>query len=426
MLSNGTVPLVGIVDTAVMSRMGSPEWMAATAVGAIIFSSIFWVFGFLRMGTGGLVAQKLGSNELYEASQISIRAMMLAVCLSVGILLLQIPLLRVSLWAMEDAGQWQHLTADYFRIRVYAAPATLCTYALLGTLIGLQRMKAVFGLQVLLNLLNVVLTIILFQYTDLGIKGVAIATVISEYVTLLTGAYLLRTYFLTTLRAPGIMKWLLDTSALKRFFTISSDLFIRTLCLTFAFYSMTALSAKQGVAVLAANTALFHLVHFSSYVMDGYAHAVEALTGFAVGKKDSTLLKRSVSASVSLASVSALAFSLFFWVFGESIIHLLVANEEAKSIAISWLPWVVASPLVGIWSFLLDGIFIGATETRSMRNSMLISLCCFLISATVLVPVIGNAGIWISYFTLLVARAVTLWLKWPLVVTATQFDHDRA
>ncbi len=420
MLSNGTVPLVGIVDTAVMSRMGSPEWMAATAVGAVIFSSIFWVFGFLRMATGGLVAQAYGADNLQSTSRISIRALLLAFLLGTLLIALQIPLLKIALFAMDDSGEWQSLAADYFYMRIYAAPATLCMYAILGALIGLQRVRAVLGLQLLLNLLNVLLTIVLFMTTDLGIKGVALATVISEYVTLAAGIYLIKDLIAAALKETAFKSWVLDRAALRRFFTISGDLFIRTLCLTFAFYWMTALSAKQGVIILAANTVLFNLVHFASYVMDGYAHAVESLTGFAIGKKDTKMLKRSVSASVHLASISAIVFSIFFWLLGEPIVNLLVAEDSARQMALDWLPWVIAAPLFGIWSFLLDGIFIGATETRSMRDSMLISLACFMISAAVLVPAFGNHGIWISYFILLVVRALTLWLRWPRIVRATQ------
>lgn len=425
MLSNATVPLVGIVDTAVMSRMGSPEWMAATAVGAVIFSSVFWVFGFLRMATGGLVAQAFGAANIKATSRISIRALLLALLLGVALILLQGPLLQLALFAMDDKGQWQALAADYFHVRIFAAPATLCMYAILGSLIGLQRVKAVLWLQLLLNILNVVLTIALFNTTNLGIKGVALATVISEYVTLIAGCYLLRDIIGSAFKDPSFKTWVLNRQALKRFFTISGDLFIRTLCLTFAFYWMTVLSARQGVVILAANTVLFNLVHFASYVMDGYAHAVESLTGFAIGKKDTALLKQSVSASVYLAAASAVVFSLFFWVLGEPIITLLVAEDTARQVAIAWLPWVIAAPLFGIWSFLLDGIFIGATETKSMRDSMLISLATFMLCAAVLVPYMGNQGIWVSYFVLLIVRALTLGLRWPRIVLATQqLDHD--
>lgn len=425
MLSNGTVPLVGIVDTAVMSRMGSPEWMAATAVGAIIFSSIFWVFGFLRMATGGLVAQAFGAANTEATSRISIRALLLALALGVALILLQKPLLTIALFAIDDVGQWQNFTEDYFLIRIFAAPATLCMYAILGALIGLQRVNSVLWLQLLLNLLNVLLTITLFTTTDLGIKGVALATVVSEYVTLIAGCYVLRDIIGAAFRDTSFNSWLLDRRALTRFFTISGDLFIRTLCLTFAFYWMTVLSARQGVVILAANTVLFNLVHLASHVMDGYAHAVESLTGFAIGKKDTALLNRSVCASMYLAAFSAAVFSLFFWVLGEPIIVFLVAEESARQSAVTWLSWVIAAPLFGIWSFLLDGIFVGATETRSMRDSMLVSLAIFMLCSSILVPSLGNQGIWISYFVLLIVRALTLWLKWPRIVQATQrLDHD--
>ena len=192
MISNSTVPLVGIVDTAVMGRMGSPEWVAATAVGAVIFSSIYWVFGFLRMATGGLVAQAYGAESHVSIGRICIRALLLGCVFSVLLLILQGPLLSLGLVAMDNNGQWQELTARYFHVRIFSAPATLLNYAILGTLIGLQKMRVVLGLQLLLNLLNVVLNIAFFRYTDMDIAGVALATVISEYITLFSGLWILR------------------------------------------------------------------------------------------------------------------------------------------------------------------------------------------------------------------------------------------
>ena len=200
MISNSTVPLVGIVDTAVMGRMGSPDWVAATAVGAVIFSSIYWVFGFLRMATGGLVAQAYGADSHVSIGRICIRALLLGCVFSALLLILQGPLLSLGLAAMENNGQWQELTARYFNVRIFSAPATLLNYAILGTLIGLQKMRVVLGLQLLLNLLNVVLNIAFFRYTDMDIAGVALATVISEYITLFSGLWILRHLIRAALR----------------------------------------------------------------------------------------------------------------------------------------------------------------------------------------------------------------------------------
>lgn len=419
MISNSTVPLVGIVDTAVMGRMGSPEWVAATAVGAVIFSSIYWVFGFLRMATGGLVAQAYGANSHVSIGRIMVRALLLGCVFSTALLLLQVPLLNLGLVAMDNNAQWQELTARYFHVRIFSAPATLLNYAILGTLIGLQKMRVVLALQLLLNLLNVVLNITLFHYTELTIAGVALATVISEYITLLAGLWVLRHLIRAALREGTMSQWLFSKDDLLRYFRISRDLFIRTLCLTFAFYWMTVMSSKQGVVILAANTVLLHMVHFASYCMDGFSDACESLTGFAVGRKSHRLFKQAINAAIVLGAIAAVVFAVAYTVTGTSIIALLTTDTETRQTAALWLPWVIAAPLLGIWSFLLDGVFIGATQTAAMRNGMLISLAVFMCTAYVAVPILGNTGIWVAYFVLLIARSLTLGLAWPRVVAAT-------
>ena len=419
MISNSTVPLVGIVDTAVMGRMGSPEWVAATAVGAVIFSSIYWVFGFLRMATGGLVAQAYGANSHVSIGRITVRALLLGCVFSTALLMLQVPLLNLGLAAMDNNAQWQELTARYFHVRIFSAPATLLNYAILGTLIGLQKMRVVLALQLLLNLLNVVLNITLFHYTELNIAGVALATVISEYITLLAGLWVLRHMIRAALQEGTVRQWLLSKEDLLRYFRISRDLFIRTLCLTFAFYWMTVMSSKQGVVILAANTVLLHMVHFASYCMDGFSDACESLTGFAVGKKSNKLFKQAINAAIVLGAIAAVVFAVTFTVTGTGIIALLTTDTATRQTAALWLPWVIAAPLVGIWSFLLDGVFIGATQTAAMRNGMLISLVAFMLTAYIAVPALGNTGIWVAYFVLLIARSVTLGMAWPRVVAAT-------
>ena len=418
-ISNSTVPLVGIVDTAVMGRMGSPEWVAATAVGAVIFSSIYWIFGFLRMATGGLVAQATGADNHSEVGQTTIRALLMAVVFGGLLFLLQIPLLKLGLAAMENKSQWQELTRAYFIIRICSAPATLSMYAIFGTFIGLQRMRAVLGLQLLLNILNIVLNVTFFKFTDWDIRGVALATVISEYLCAIVGIWLLRHTLIAAISDSPAVEWLLNRQDLLRYFVISGDLFIRTLCLTFAFYWMTVLSSKQGIVILAANTVLLHMLQFASHCMDGFSDAAESLTGYAVGSQSTEFLQHSVRAACELGAIAATTFAVIFYLSGEAIIGFMVTDANSVAAAIHWLPWVIIAPLFGIWSFLLDGVFIGATQTASMRNSMLISLALFLATAAIAVPLLANTGIWIAYYVLLIARTTTLALAWPKVLSAT-------
>jgi len=419
-ISNSSVPLVGIVDTAVMGRMGSPEWVAATAVGAIIFSSIYWVFGFLRMATGGLVAQAYGAHDNLSTTRTTLRSLFIAVVLGFVLIALQVPLLHLGLFAMAEGESWRALTAVYFKIRILSAPATLATYALLGALIGLQRMNQVLILQLLLNVLNIVFNIALFKFTTLGIAGVAIATVVSEYITVAVGLYIIRDQLLISLGDSSLYDWLFERTALLRYFRISGDLFIRTLCLTLSFYWMTVVSSRQGVVILAANTVLLHMVHFASHCMDGYAHAVESLTGYAIGKRSKKHLNGAILASFQLGIVTALSIGILYSLFGTTIINTMVPESATVQIAQQWLLWAILAPIVGIWSFVLDGIFIGATETASMRNSAILSAAVFLISISVLAPIYGNTGLWISYYILLLIRAVTLAAYWPRIRRAAE------
>jgi len=284
MLSNATVPLVGIVDTAVMGRMASPSYLSAVAVGAVLFSSIFWVFGFLKMGTGGLVAQASGRDDHIELQAIVVRALGIAVVLALTILALAVPLLSIGLWSMGGSDEFHALTADYFYIRILGAPATLMTYAVVGALIGQQRMRDVFWLQLILNLLNVALNLLFFELTDWNVKGVALATIIAEYVALAYG--LSRITPLWKSSKATLFKALTNIKAFIEYFSISRDLFIRTVCLTFAFYWITVLGSRFGDTTLALNAILILMLHFTSHALDGFSIAAESLVGHALGRKD--------------------------------------------------------------------------------------------------------------------------------------------
>ncbi len=421
MLANATVPLVGIADTAVMGRMGAPEFIAATAVGALLFATVFWAFGFLRMGTSGLVAQACGADDPTSAGRITCRALLIAFLFGALLILLQGPIFALMMWAMGNnaaAPRWQTLTEQYYTWRIPAAPATLANYAVLGTLVGLQRMRAVLTTQLLLNIGNVVLNVLFFTQTDLGIRGVALATVLTEYLTLGYGLWLIRDVLGKALADHPLRPWLCDTEALTRFFRISSDLFIRTLCLTLAFYWMTVLSSRLGVEILAVNAMLLHFVEFSACALDGFAHAAETLTGFAIGRRDPRSLRSASRAAAEFGVLAAVLMSLCYLVAGHWLIGLVSAQADMQALADHWLIWVVIAPVVGIASFLLDGIFIGATETRSMRNGTIVSLLVFLLTAELSLPLFGNHGLWLAYTVLMIVRALTLWRVWPRVVKA--------
>ena len=468
-LANISVPLVGMVDTAVMGRMADPVYMGAVALGATIFSSIFWLFGFLRMGTGGLIAQAAGnasvsatatnptvpagqsdpvdlpSNKDFDAGSRQIeltlyRALLTGALLGILLVLLQYPIAQIAAAAFSAGQGLETLMHDYFYIRIYAAPATLITYSVIGALIGLQQMRAVLLVQLLLNLSNILLTILFFVVFDAGVKGVALATVIAEYLSLVYGLVVLAKYVrLFPLRVA--LSDVLDPVQVRDLFMVNSNLLIRTLCLTFAFYWLTETSLQLGELVLAANVILLHMLHFSSHALDGFAHAAETLTGNAYGRarKLSTLearattphteqkqtqqsaindFRESVAVCTIWATLFSLLFVLFFVLGGSSIIALMTTQESVRSFAEQWLWWIVFSPLIGVWSFMLDGIFIGVTHTRDMRNAMLQSLVIFLLANLVLISLFGNAGLWASYYVLMIARTATLYRTYPRIIEA--------
>jgi len=365
-LSNITVPLVGIVDTAVMGRMPSPAYLSATAIAATLFSSIYWVFGFLRMGTSGLVAQSLGANNTQRAQRNGIRSIVLAVVFGLAILLCAPWLFRLGMLSMDVNQEVHALAHEYFYIRMFSAPATLLLYSIIGTLVGQQQMRRVLLLQLILNLSNVALTLALFNLTSWDIAGVAAATVVSEYLATICGLAMLWQSLQVKqhLLQNASLAWLWERSKLIEFFQIGGNLFIRTLCLTAAFYWLMVVSAKLGVIVLAVNAVLIQMLHFMAHALDGFSHAAETLVGHAYGKRDRIALSNAVKAATFWGLIFALMFTVVYALFGGIIFDAMTTQKEVKNAARTWVWWIVLSPLVGVWSFLLDGIFTGLSARQ--------------------------------------------------------------
>ena len=428
-LSNVSVPLVGMVDTAVMGRMSEPTYIGATAIGAVIFSSVFWLFGFLRMGTGGLVAQAFGGQHLQadnradaaasgatEVDNAIARALLSALCIGLLLVILQKPIIELALKAFTASDELKQLVRDYCSIRMFAAPATLVTYALLGAFIGLQRTAAVLTIQLLLNLVNIALTIGFFSIFDWGIKGVALATLIAEYVAVGYGLLLLqRSGRLFPLKTTWQV--IVAPQAIRELIEVNGNLFVRTLCLTLAFYWLTQSGSMLGEVTLAANAILIHMLHLMAHALDGFSHAAETLCGYAYGQKNRSKFKSSVRTSSLWAMVFACLITIAYGVFGTQIVALMTTLEEVRAHAGQWLPLIALTPLISVWSFLLDGIYIGTTHTREMRNGMIVSLLVFLASNLILVHFYGNTGLWISYIVLMVARTLTLYHTYPRILS---------
>ncbi len=418
-LSNLSVPLLGMVDTAVMGHLPQPAYIGGVAVGALIFTYIFWGFGFLRMGTTGFTAQALGAVEADEIRATLARAMALALVLSGLVLALRGPVVRIALSLFEASDQVEHLAHAYYDIRIWALPATLVNYVAIGWFIGLQKARAVLGLQVFMNGLNMVLDIVFVVGLGWGVEGVALATLMAEYSAALLALALIAG------RLGGVGgRWrrrlILDASRLRRMASVNLDIFLRTLCLVTAFAYFTAQGAKMGDVTLAANAVLMNFFTLMAFALDGFAFAAEALVGAAMGARDRAALRAAVRVSTLWALLMATLFALLFGLGGTLLIALITNLAEVRAAAHAILPWAIALPLVSVWGFQLDGIFIGATRSREMRNMMVVSLAAYLGATVVLVPLLGNHGLWLSFLIFMVARGVTLGLHYPALERAAE------
>ncbi len=406
-LSNLSIPLLGLVDTAVMGHLSAPYYLGAVAVGALIFSFVFWGFGFLRMGTTGLTAQAFGREDHHELRAVLARAIVLAVALGALVLLLQRPIAAAAFALIDASAEVERYGAEYFAIRIWSAPAALVNYALIGWFLGMQRAQGPLILLLVINLSNIVLDLWFVPGLGMTVDGVAWASVIAEYLGVAVGLWLVRRY----LRGhPGTWRGMCiwDWPRLREMWLLNQNIFIRTLCLIFSFAFFTAQGARQGDLILAANAVLMNFQTLMAYGLDGLAHAAEALVGRAVGQRRHDEWRRAIATVGVWSGLVALGFSLLYWLAGEWLIALLTDQAAVREIAHEYLPWLILAPLISVWSYLFDGIFIGATRAREMRNTMLVStLLCFL-PAWYLFQGWGNHGLWAALMVFMAARGLTM------------------
>ncbi len=410
-LANLSVPLLGAVDTAVMGHLPNPAYLGGVAVGSVVFSFIYWGFGFLRMGTTGLVAQAYGAGDNAEVRSTLLRGLMIAAGFGVVLWILQIPIIALARNFFDASPEVEGFAHDYFRIRIWSAPATLANYCLVGWFIGMRNTRAALVLQLWMNGLNIVLSLSFVVGMGWGVPGVAAATAIAEYAAVAMALILWR----RAANAPITFNGILDPAKLRRLFGLNFDIFVRTLCLITAFALFTRQGATAGDAMLAANAILMQLQHFLSYGLDGFAHAAEAMIGGAAGARDREALRRAVRITGQWAVIVAVGYSIIYAAAGPIIVGWLTDIAEVRDLAGEFLIWLAISPLVSVWSFMLDGIFIGATRTRDMRNAMIVSFGVFLIALLSLQPEFGNHGLWAALMIFMVARAATLACLYPSI-----------
>ncbi len=408
------MPLLGAVDTAVMGHLPHAYYLGAVAIGATVIQFIYWGFGFLRMGTTGLTAQAYGANQPAEVRANFQRAAILGLVISLFLWALQYPIINVALHLFEASTQVEELARAYFNIRIWSAPAVLINYCLIGWFIGIHNTRLAFIVQVWMNLINIVLDLLFVLGFGWGVEGVAAATVIAEISAALLGWLLYRrqTKIMGSNHEP--IK-LIDGTKLRRMIAINADIFIRTFCLIFAFAFFTAQAAKFGDAVLAANAVLLQFLHFLSFGLDGFAQAAEALVGQALGAKDRSAFKIAVRTSTIWAVGISITYAIVYWVFGPLIIDLLTDIESVRVVAKEAVIWLVFLPVIGVWPYMLDGIFIGATRSADMRNGMIISLAIFAVAIFFLKAEFGYHGLWFALTIFMAARGITLGVVYPRI-----------
>lgn len=406
-LSNLTQPLMGMVDTAVMGHLPDPAYIGAVALGALVFSYVYWAFGFLRMATTGFVAQAHGAADDQALRDATARGAGLAVLIGLAVVALQAPLGAAALALLGGSDKVQGLARDYVSVRIWGAPAALVTYVALGVLIGLQRMKWVMALAVTQNLVNAALALLFTLEFGWGVKGVAGATLAAEHVGAAIGVFAVA----RALRGkrgrwggPGLF----DRARLVGTLKVNGDIFLRTLCLVTAFAWFASQGARQGDVTLAANAVLMNFLMLASHGLDAFAHTAETLVGAAIGARDRRALARAVSLTTAWSAGLALAAAAIYALFGAAVIDLLTGIAEVRAEARRFLVWATLAPVVAVWCFQFDGIYIGATRTAEMRNGMALALALLLALGYGLMPVWGNHGLWLALMGFFALRGATL------------------
>ncbi len=410
-LSNATVPLLGLVDTGVVGQIGDPVPIGAVGIGAIILSAVYWVFGFLRMGTTGLAGQALGAKDTEEFNTLLIRVLLIGGAAGGFIILLQAPIFAGAFWVSPASADVETLARDYMSIRVWSAPAAIALFGITGWLIAAERTRAVLVLQIWMNGINILLDLVFVLGFGWGVSGVALATFLAEWSGLGLGLWFCRGAF----QPPGWLNWtrVFDRARLWRMASVNSDILLRSLLLQSIFISFLFFGSELGDVTLAANQILLQFLHLTAYALDGFAFAAEALVAQAAGAGAVQRLRRASLLSSVWGLGAAALMSVAFFVAGEWIIDTLTTSEDVRVVARVFLPWMVVMPLLGVASFMLDGIFIGATRTADMRNMMLISALIYWAAVLTLMPAFGNMGLWLALGISFVARGATLALRYP-------------
>ena len=406
--ANLAIPMVGIIDTALMGNLGSLSYLSATSVAANLFSMIFWSFGFLRMGTVGMVSQANGRNDYTEILNIVVRNLLFVLAISITIILLQNLILSLSLKIFDLSETTRNLYKQYFKIRVYSAPGELTLYIITGLFVGLQKTKTSSLAVGFFSILNILLSIVLVTKFDLNIKGVAYGTLFSALITSII--FLIYMFWYLSKYTKIIINFaqIFNLKKINNIFNINLNIFIRTILLTFSFLWFTYLGTQIGEDFVAANAILINLVFLSAFILDAYAFSTEGIVGYSLGKKDLNFFKNIVKNSFILSSISGLIISIIFFFTYNLVINLMSDINEIRELSSSYAVWLIILPVISSFCYQFDGIFIGASQTKELRNAMIFSVFSYLLISILLIKFLFNTGIWISLCIFMVLRAVSL------------------
>lgn len=410
-ISNATVPILGAVDTGVIGQLGGAAPIGAVGIGAIILGALYWIFGFLRMGTVGLTSQALGAGDAQEVRALFFRSAGIGVLAGLAFIIFQIPIFAGAFWIAPASAQVESLARDYMSIRVWSAPAAIAIYGLSGWLIAQERTRAVLMIQLFMNVTNIILDFWFVLGLGLGVEGVAVATLIAEWGGLALGLYLCRQVF----RGLALSWWqqIANRRRVIYMMQVNGDILIRSVLLQAGFVSFLFFGAELGDVTLAANQVLLQFVYLASYAMDGFVFAAESLVGQAMGARAVAQLRRGASVTAVWAFGTAFALAAGFWIMGPFVIDVMAKDPAVQQAARLYLPHMVAAPLLGALAWMLDGVFIGATRTKDMRNMMVLSFLGYCGLVLLLLPSFGNHGLWMAMNGFFILRGVSLALRYP-------------
>ena len=404
-VSNITVPLLGLIDVSIVGHLGAASYIGAIAVGGMLFNMIYWLFGFLRMGTGGLTAQAYGRHDLQEVTRILLRSLSISLLLALALLLLQYPIRNIAFMCMDTSKEVRQLATLYFHICIWGAPATLGLYGFTGWYIGMQNSRFPMFIAITQNIVNIAASLFFVFVLKMKVEGVALGTLVAQYAGLGMACLLWLAYY-RPLRKYLRQKALFDRTEMKRFFQVNRDIFFRTLCLIAVTVFFTSTGAAYGDVVLAVNALLMQLFTLFSYFMDGFAYAGEALSGKYIGAKDNQSLRLTIRHLFKWGIALSLLFTLLYGAGGKSFLGLLTNDTSVISASEEYIYWVLAIPLAGFSAFLLDGICIGATATHLMLRSMLVASASFFLLYYGLHDTLGNHALWMAFIVYLALRGI--------------------